>query len=136
MTIETKLKQMIISQYGSLRAFTMQHNLTYANIDSILRRGIKNATWTNVKTLCAALQISADALANEMIMPLGEQIEINKKITDVEKIIQITKSNIKDFSDLNIAGIPLNDNDVEMLFDGIDIAVGIIKRNRRRNEEK
>lgn len=136
LTIEEKLKQSIIFQYGSLRAFTMQKNLNYANIDSILRRGIKNATWTNVKALCTALEISADELANEKIIPIGESIERNKRISDIDKIIQIMKTNIKEYSDLNIDGKPVTANEIEMLLDGIDITVGIIKRNRKRNEDK
>ena len=110
----------------------MQKNLNYANVDSILRRGIKNATWTNVKALCAALEISADELADEKIIP----IERNKRINDIDKIIQITKMNIKECSDLNIDGKPITENEIEMLFNGIDISIGIIKGNRKRNEDK
>lgn len=131
MTIEEKLKKTIIFQYGSLRAFTMQKNLTYANVDSILRRGIKNATWTSVKNLCAALGISADQLANEKIIPIAD----DKRINDVDAIIQFTRTNMKD-NDLKIDGKPMTENEIEMLLDGIDIAIGIIKRNRKRNEDK
>lgn len=131
MTIEEKLKKTIIFQYGSLRAFTMQKNLTYANVDSILRRGIKNATWTSVKALCAALEISADELANEKIIP----IDNSKHIKDIDTIIQYTKLNMRE-GDLKIDSEPMTKNEIETLLDGIDITIGIIKRNRKRNEDK
>ena len=132
MTIEEKLKKTIIFQYGSLRAFTMQKNLTYANVDSILRRGIKNATWTSVKALCAALGISADELANEKIKPVTDALN---SVNDLDQIIQITKTNLND-NDLTVEGKPLTRNEVEMFLDGIDLTIELIKRNRRRNEEQ
>lgn len=132
MTIEEKLKKTIIFQYGSLRAFTIQKNLTYANVDSILRRGIKNATWTSVKNLCAALEISADKLAEEKIIPVSTSDQIN----DIDTIIRNMHANIKACNDLKIDGEPLTENEIEMLLDGLDIAFEIIKRNRKRNEDK
>lgn len=101
MTIEEALKQMIIDEYGSLRAFVLQKGLTYSNVDSILRRGIKNATWTNVKKLCEALEISADALADEKIAPANKEASNIRKLED---IISTAKHDMLNADQLTLKG--------------------------------
>ena len=49
MTIEKKLKDLILSRYHSIREFTIQHDIPYTTMDSIFRRGIGNSSVTNVK---------------------------------------------------------------------------------------
>jgi predicted DNA binding protein len=129
MTIEEKLKQMIIAEYGSLRQFTIQHNLTYASIDSILRRGIKNATWTNVKNLCKALGISANELADEKIVIIEESETPSK---DIEKILSMNRQNIQQLDDLLLDNKALTESELEVLLDSLEMGIEIIKRNRRR----
>lgn len=130
MTIEEKLKQMIISEYGSLRQFTIKKNLAYTNVDSILRRGIKNATWTSVKNLCKALGISANELADEKIVPVSEPSE--KKKTDLETMIILSRQNIQQHDDLTINDQVLDQEEIEMLLDALEIGIQIVKRNRKR----
>ena len=129
MTIEEKLKQMIIAEYGSLRQFAIQKNLTYASIDSILRRGIKNATWTNVKNLCKALGISANELADERIV-ISETEKAQTK--DIERIMLMKRQNIQHIDDLVLQDEPLTVNELEVLFDALEIGIEIVKRNRKR----
>ena len=136
MTIEERLRQMINTEYGSLRAFTMEKNLTYANMDSILRRGIKNATWTSVKKLCEALGISADELIYEKIVPVDKTMKRKQHMTDIDSILAFTKQNLQEYSDLTIEGQPMTKNEIEILLDAIDIGVEIIKRNRKRRMMK
>ena len=126
MTIEEKLKQMIIAEYGSLRQFTIQKDLTYANIDSILRRGIKNATWTSVKNLCKALEISANELADEKIVPIKA---IDTSLQDIEKMILAKR---QQEIDLSLDGEQLTESEMNILLDSMEIGIEIIKRNRKR----
>lgn len=130
MTIEEKLKQMIIAEYGSLRQFAIQKNLTYANIDSILRRGIKNATWTSVKNLCKALGISANELADEKIVLV--QTEENES-KDIEKLIMLKRQNLHGNNDFSLDNQDLSDDEYELLLDAVEIGIGIIKRRRMKN---
>ena len=130
MTIEEKLKEMIIAEYGSLRQFTIQKDLSYTNVDSILRRGIKNATWTSVKNLCKALGISANELADDKIVPVTEE-QNTSKITDVETLILLFRQNNL-LNDLTINDESLQQNEIEVLIDTLEIGIEIVKRNRKR----
>lgn len=58
-----ELKQEILKQYKSVRAFSMASGLAYTTVDSILRKGLAHASIANVIKICDALDISADALA-------------------------------------------------------------------------
>lgn len=132
MTTEEKLKEYILSQFSSIRAFCLEKNLTYSNVDSILRRGIKNATWTNVKTFCEALQISVDDLANNKVVPLPSTPQTAPCITELDSLILTAKLNIRERNNLAIDGTLLTASEQELLFDSIEIAIGIIKRKRER----
>ena len=50
MTIESKLKDLILDQYNSIREFTIKINMAYSPLDSIFQRGIQNATLSNILT--------------------------------------------------------------------------------------
>lgn len=128
MTIEEKLKQMIIAEYGSVRQFTMQNDLTYANVDSILRRGIKNATWTSVKNLCKALGISANELAEEKIVLSNDK----KGTNDIETMLLLARQNADAYKTLTLNDVPLQGNEMETIFDALEIGIEIVKRNRKR----
>lgn len=65
--IETSLKQLILSKYRSIREFSADVNLPYSTIDTILKRGILNASVTNVIKICEKLNISVDLVANGVI---------------------------------------------------------------------
>lgn len=135
MTIEEKLKDYILSNYKSLRNFVNSSgiDLPYSTIDGMLKRGIGNATIDNVLKICKTLNISADELANNRIVPINTTIQSRSYMTDIDKIIEYTKRNIHEYNDLTIDGQSMSENEIEMLLDGLDIAIGIIKRNRKRN---
>ena len=101
MSIEEMIKKQIISEYGSVRAFTIKHNLAYATVDSILRRGIKNATWSNVQKLCAALEISADELAHNRIVKIMKQSCDQVKVEDM---VQEFNQKVKNAENLTLDG--------------------------------
>ena len=89
MTIEERLRDMIIDHSGTVKAFADEINVPYGTLDSILRRGIQTAKITNIISICKKLDISADALADGKIMPLTE---IRAK--NAEDIIQDMKNNV------------------------------------------
>ena len=64
MNIETELKELILSRFGTMKAFSEKIELPNSTIDSIFRRGVNNASITNIIKICKALEISADALAD------------------------------------------------------------------------
>lgn len=131
MTIEEKLRAKINSEFGSLRAFTIQKGLNYANMDSILRRGIKNATWTSVKKMCAALSISADELFYDRIVPVDPASEPKSKKQDFQTVVNVIRQNLQDYDDLTVDGIPIDDTEKLILLDLIDCGIRIIRMKRQ-----
>lgn len=68
MQIEEQLKQLILSKYSSLKAFSDHVGISNSTIDSIIKRGVKNANINNIITICRALNIDVDELANGNII--------------------------------------------------------------------
>ena len=62
-TTEEKLKELILSTYGSVRKFSMTLDMPYSTIDTIFKRGIENSSLENVMRICDALSLSVDELA-------------------------------------------------------------------------
>lgn len=120
-SIEEQLKQYIKDNYGSVRAFVLEKGLIYANVDSILRRGIKNATWNNVKTLCEALDISADELAEGRIMPAAKEASIMQ----LENLVDAMKQQILTASGLTLSGQPATDADVQLFCRLLDASLNV-----------
>lgn len=73
MTIENELKELIISRYGTIKAFAVEIGMPNSTLDSIFRRGIQNASITNVIKICHQLNISTDQLCNGRIVPSGDR---------------------------------------------------------------
>ena len=126
MTIEQKLKDYIIEKYGSVRQFVIQNDLVYGSVDSILRRGIRNATWDNVKATCNALKIDVDALAD------GEIVPAFRGMTDEYiNICALTNSIKDDTKSFIIDGKQLTSAERAMLLTGLETAVTVIRSFRK-----
>lgn len=67
MTIEEEVKRMITAKYGSLRQFAFEINIPYTTVQSIFNRGLDKAGIQNVISICQALGIDTDALADGKI---------------------------------------------------------------------
>ena len=136
MTIEEELKNLILTRYSSLREFTIDIDMAYSTMDSIIRRGIQNATLTIVFKICKALNISADALERGEIMPI---VTTNKK-TDARKdtraceitnIINDTKRQLLESNNLLLDGKPVSSDSINSLVDAIDIGIEMIRRKNK-----
>ena len=87
MSIEEKLKNLILSRYKSIREFTQIADIPYSTFSTIINRGIDNSSVTNVIKICKTLGISADALADGHIAPInhnltGETLDVEHVIND------------------------------------------------------
>ena len=71
-SIEEKIKDIIIDKYSSIAEFSRKTKIPYTTIDSMLKRGIKNANVLNVIKLCDALEISVDKIKDGIIEPVQE----------------------------------------------------------------
>ena len=129
MSIEEKLREYILSNYKSIREFVKVAGLPYTTMDGILKRGIANASIGNVLKICKALQISADELANERIVPLSLDDSQNER--DIESLIKFKRQNINECN-LTLDQRKLTPDEYTFLLDGMEFTIKMIKKNRKR----
>lgn len=136
MSIEDKLRELILSRYKSLREFVQHTDLTYSTVNSILHRGIANSSLTNILKLCNALGISADELANNKIVS-NEVVQKRSHMTDISGIMQIAKMNLTEHDRLTLEDNPVNAEDVQLLADAIDVGIELVRKRieRRKHNE-
>lgn len=66
--IESKIKELIIQNYGSVKSFSKKIKVPYTTVDTILKRGILNSNVHNVIKLCNELGIDINELPNNKIV--------------------------------------------------------------------
>ena len=101
MTIEDELKCLILERYKSLREFALEAEVPYTTVDSMLKRGIMNASIGKVIKICRHLGISVDGLAEGEIVPYEKSdskpsIEEWDLIAKYRMLDERGKSNIRD----------------------------------------
>lgn len=83
MNINEDLKNLILDRYSSIREFSIVADMPYSTLDSIFKRGINNASISNIIKICNVLGISADALASGSIAKKSSLPDIR---TDIHTI--------------------------------------------------
>lgn len=135
MTTEEKLRVYILSRYNSLREFTIDADLKYSTVDSILRRGIGNSSVGNVIKICKTLNISADALADGEIVPtINYQSEVNNgrlERLEINEVISQTANRLLLSDNVTLDGKPINKEVIESIVEAMDVGVEIVKRKKR-----
>ena len=135
MTIEEKLKDLILIRYHSIRDFTTSIDLPYTTLDSMFRRGIDNSSVSNVMKVWKALEISVDALANGEIAPLKRRTVVQNSIftnTEVEDIVEDVKEILTTKGGITVDGKPMAVNTVDFVVDSMDM---IVEMAKRKNED-
>ena len=89
MTTEEKVKKMIIERYGTVKDFSEIIGVKYTTVVNILKRGFANAGINNVVKICHELNISTDALAENMIEKPKDTY-----VTDKEILLTLEKKDI------------------------------------------
>lgn len=135
MNTEEKLKNLILARYKSIREFAIAVDIPNSTIDSIFRRGINNSSVSNVIKICKALKISADELAEGNITPAYAPVEIDT--IEIKEIIDSTKERLIHGSELTLDGNPIDQEGIESIVNGLDIAVEMVTRtNKNHNKNK
>ena len=134
MTIEERLKSMIIEKYGSMTKFSSVIGIPNPTLASIMSRGITKASISNIIKICQELNISADELANNKIVPVASE-RPPVYFHDVEKMIDFMKNNPEQFSNLTIDSIDLSNEERETLINCMSMAVEFIRETRNRREK-
>lgn len=132
MPIEEKLKEYILNHYKSIREFARIADIPYSTMDSVLKRGLNNSSVSNIIKICGVLNISADELANDKIVPITTQIEHKPIKVELNDLIWTTKKDILVFDELTLDGIAMKREEIETFLDVIDMGVEMIRRSRRR----
>ena len=129
MTVEEKLKELILNRYHSIREFTLRADIPYSTLCSIFKRGIGNSSVANVIKLCKALGISADALADGEIIPVRERktVPISDKI-EVKEVLEDTKDILTHCGFITLDGNPISRDGLESIIDAMDVGVEIAKK--------
>lgn len=130
MTVEDKLRGLILERYKSLREFTKRIDMPYSTAASILERGVANSSVTHVVRICKELRISADELANGRIVSsleskvpqADELIEINDMLASCKAILLYTDN-------VTLNGKPINTETAKAIVRGIEIAVELAKKS-------
>ena len=130
MTIEEKLKELILNRYHSIREFTISIDMPYTTMDSIFRRGIENSSVTNVIKICKALNISADSLAEGEIVPFKSTPVNHSNRIEVKEILSDTMDLLSQSNQLTLDGKPITKNEVESIINAMEIGVEIARKNR------
>lgn len=130
MTIEKRLKDLILDQYSSIREFTLKIDMAYSTLDSIFKRGIQNATLSNILKICEALHISADALANGEIEYTVKPIE--KETHDISEILANTKRQLLADHALMFNGKPADEESIQSILDAMEVGMEIARRKAEK----
>ena len=126
MSIEDRLKTLIIDRYGSVSAFTKSIGMANSTFSTILKNGIHSANVTNVIKICKALDISTDELAHDRIIP--NKVKDPAPTMDIEQIISTARLNVATFDGLELCGKPITEDQRQIILDALELAVEFIKR--------
>lgn len=69
MNVEEKLKELILANYKSIRAFTVAASIPYSTVDNIFKRGIGGTAVTTVVRICDLLGITVEGITHGIIEP-------------------------------------------------------------------
>lgn len=131
MTIEEKLKDLILSKYNSVLEFTRSIDMPNSTVESIFKRGVGNSSVSNVIKICKALGISADALADgEIVFTQPKQININERI-DVEDVLANAKHQLIHGGAVTLDGEPIGVVGIDSIIDAMDIGLEMAKRKTK-----
>lgn len=138
MSIEEKLKDLIVSRYGTMQNFSKKVGIPNSTLASIMIRGINNASITNVIKICSELGISTDGVACGEVIPL--EIEVNEKIayTDLTELTSFVRTTcLENIKTMTVNGLSLSREDVMSYLDMVEASSTIIwKKLQRKNEKK
>jgi hypothetical protein len=133
-TKEEKLREFILSQYRSVLEFTQSIEMPYGTMQSIFKRGIDNSSITNIIKICHALGISADELAKGKIIPVKDRYVSHFSTKEIDDVLTYCRMNIDSYTERTIGGMPMTVEDAEMLLDGMEVTINLIKRKKKRME--
>lgn len=83
MTIEERLKEMMIQKSGSVNKFAHECGLSTSTVATMFTRGANKTNVNTIVKICKALNISADELSDGRITPLPD-LTVNGIVVDID----------------------------------------------------
>lgn len=119
MTIEEKLRAYILETHKSFQAFVNRVGLPYSTVSGMLQRGLGTASVDNVIKVCKVLNLSVDDLAEGRLVPCDQNTNSVKDI--------LTRVR---YEPLTLDSVPLSEAEQLILSTALEVAVGIVRRQR------
>lgn len=132
MTVEERLKELIIEKYGTMKDFTDHIGIPNSTFANILRRGVKNANVLTIIKVCQALGISTDDLAEGKIVPTARLVPKPKRIED---IIFNTKQELLNAEHLTLDDQPISEAEAKIFIMSLDMIVELEKKRMINNDK-
>ena len=135
MTLEEKLKELILIRYDSVREFGKIVDIPNSTLISIFKRGVDNASVSNIIKICKELKISVDELAEGRITPniptniVGEMIEVKEIISD-------TKQQLLYGYDLTLDGEKIDQDSLNVIIDSLEIGLEMANKTHNKTHNK
>lgn len=127
MTVEDRLKELIIKDYGTLKEFTDHVGIPNSTFANILRRGVNNANVLTIIKICQALNISTDALAEGKIVFLSRPETTPTKIED---LFDDVKQQLLNADNLTLDNNPASGDVIMLLVSTLDVALSLAKKQQ------
>lgn len=124
MNAEDKLKQLIITKYGSVRKFTQEYELPYSTVATMFSRGVKNSSVTTLITVCNLLGISADELLAGRITYVNQQPEAKR----IEDLFAQLQHQLQNTENLTLNDKPVDESKINNLVRSLEVIIEIEKR--------
>ena len=135
MTIEDKLKDLIVSKYGTLSNFSKEIDMANSTLATIMKNGIHKANVNNIIKICKSLGISTDELAKNRIVPISDEIDNGFVVRDLMDILEYYKLNMRNYKRYTVSGYQLNKEDAELFLDTMSMILKVIERKKEREHK-
>lgn len=128
MTVENRLKELIIKEFGTLKDFTDRVGIPNSTLANILRRGVNNANVLTIIKICQALGISTDDLAEGRIVTISKPETTPTKIED---LFEDLKQLLLNADNLTLDDKPATDDTISLLSSTLDVALSLAKKQHK-----
>lgn len=128
MTIEERLRRLILSRYPSTKDFAAEAGINYSTLLSVFKRGLDNTGISNIQKICRELGITMEGLCND-------RIEFAEKAPDHLATLREYQNRLllmMTETGLTLDGVPLSQEEALLLDDQITAATEMIRRRRDR----